>query len=714
MSDKTRSDSQRPKGHIEEEATEFHQADVSDDVTAGDEISIGDIATSQGIAIGRYARAIVNNVSVALGIPAWGIIGAALILAFGLMLAAVVSVRPEILPRAPTPVAFAPAQPDETLVIVTQFEDRSQGQKSGIDPAQRIYQALLNDLAGRSSEIRVELYPEWVGSSEEARALGSTYNATLVLWGWYDRMGITPIAEVIQAEDTESFFGPELDISVDERFALCVRELPVHSSFLSLFTLGQAFFLKPGGRSSDEALGLFTAAIEEAPQASQCVVEGMTHQPVALSWASYYRGGVYYYRGQLDQALAEVSKAIQLDPGYGRAYRGLGTIYRALDDLAQAEAAYTKGLELERDNKDKAILYTNRGQVYAENDDLGSALSDMNQALRLDPTYARGYASRCKAYRLMHELDAALADCNQALELSPNYAWAYNERGLVYEAADEVKKALADYEKSTELDPDYAWPHNNQGVVLAKMDRLDEALERFSRAIALFSDPEDQAVAYSNRCNAYRLMEDFDGALADCERATELDPTNVSAYDRRVLIYRESKDYDGMMDDLSVAIGLEPTAGRYQKRAWVYSETGNYQAAITDYETAIELDPGDAAAYNSLAWLYADTLETNLERALELAQRAVELQPENPHNLDTLAWTYYKLGQNQEALDIYDKTIERIPEKEPYLYRGRGYVKAELGEAAGAVADLEMYLQLAPGAGDRGDVEALISELRGE
>jgi regulator of sirC expression with transglutaminase-like and TPR domain len=72
------------------------------------------------------------------------------------------------------------------------------------------------------------------------------------------------------------------------------------------------------------------------------------------------------------------------------------------------------------------------------------------------------------------------------------------------------------------------------------------------------------------------------------------------------------------------------------------------------------------------------------------------------------------LGQNQEALDIYDKTIERIPEKEPYLYRGRGYVKAELGEAAGAVADLEMYLQLAPGAGDRGDVEALISELRGE
>jgi tetratricopeptide (TPR) repeat protein len=679
MSSETGSNSRQPGGNSEREAPDFPFA-VSDEKAPVDEISVGDITDSKGIAIGRYARAIVNNVSVALGVPAWGIIAAALILAFGLMLAAVVSVRPEILPRAPTPVAFTPAQPGETLVIVTRFEDRSQGQKSGIDPAQRIYQALLNDLAGRSSQIRVELYPEWVGSSEEARALGNTYSATLVLWGWYDRMGITPIAEVIQTEDIDSFFGPELDISVDEQFAFCVRELPLHSSFLSLFTLGQAYYLTPEGRGSDEALDLFTAAIERAPQASQCVAEGMTHQAVVLSWAYYYRGGVYYYRGHLDQALAEVNQAIQLDPGYSRAYRGLGTIYRAMDDLAQAEAAYTKGLELERDNSNKAILYTHRGLVYVENDDLKSALSDLNQALRLDPTYARSYVSRCKVYRLMGELDPALADCNQALELKPDYAWAYSERGLVYKDRGEPDKALADFDRATEISPDYPWPYNYRGAMFGSLGKLDESLEQFSKAIELFSDPEDQAMVYGNRCRTYQLKKDFVLALADCNQAVELDPT------------------------------LE----RYQKRARLYSEAGNYQAAITDYEKAIELDPGDAAAYNSLAWLYADTLETNLEKALALAQRAVELQPDNPHYLDTLAWTYYKLGQNQEALEVYDKTIERIPEKEPYLYRGRGYVKAELGEAAGAIADLEMYLQLAPGAGDRGDVEALISELRGE
>lgn len=716
MSDKTHPDSQRPKGHIKEEATDLRRPDVKGDVVTGDKVTVGDVTASRGVAIGRYARAMVNNISVALGIPAWTVVAAALILAFGLMAGAAVLARPELLPRAPTPMAFAEAQSsDERLVIVTKFEDRSEGQKAGIDPAQRIYQALLHDLAGRSSNIRIELYPESVSKSEEARELGSVYNATLILWGWYDRLGITPVAEVIKVKDAKSFFGPEVDISVDERFAFCVRrELPTHSSFLSLFTLGQAYFLTPEGKSSDEALDLFTAAIESAPQEPECVVEGVIYETVALSWAYYYRGGVYHYQGDLDQALSEVNKAIELDPDYTRAYRGLGTIYRALGDLEQVEAAYTRGLEREIDSENKVILYTNRGQVYADNGDLELALSDFNEALRLDPTYARGYASRCKTYRLKGELDMALADCNKALEVDPDYAWAYSQRGLVYKDRDELDEALADYDRATRISPDYAWPYNHRGAIFADKGKMDEALEQFSKAIELFSDPKDQAVAYRNRCNTYRLKKDFDRALTDCDQATELDPTNILAYDHRASIYRYNGDYDKAIEQLGIAIELEPTAKRYGKRGLVYSEAGNYQAAITNYEKAIKLAPGYATAYNNLAWLYADTLETNLEEALELAQRAVELKPESPNYLDTLAWTYYKLGRHQEALDLYNKIIERNPKEEPYLYRRRGHVNAEIGEVTAAIADLEMYLQLEPDADDRGEIEALISELRGE
>lgn len=679
MSDKTHPDNQRAKIHIEEEATDLRQVDVSGDVVTGDEITVGDVTASRGVAIGRYARAMVNNTSVALGVPAWTVIAAALILALGLMAGAAVLADPGLLPRAPTPMAFAEAQPDETLVIVTKFEDRSEGQKAGVDPARRIYQALY-DLAGRSPNIRVEHYLESVSRSEEARKLGSIYNATLVLWGWYDRLGITPVAEAIRVEGTESFFGPEIDISVDERFAFCVRELPTHSSFLSLFTLGQAYFLAPGGKSSGEALDLFTAAIEATPQEPECVVEGTAYQAVALSWAYYYRGGVYYYRGDLDQALSEVNKAIELDPDYARAYRGLGTIYRALGDLEQAEAAYTRGLEREIDSENRVILYTNRGQVYADKGDLESALSDFNEALRLDPTNARGYASRCKMYRLKGELDMALADCNKALELDPDYAWAYSERGLVYKDRDELDEALADYDRATEINPDYAWPYNYRGIIFGGMGKLDEALEQFSKAIELFSDPKDQAIAYSHRCNAYRLKKDFDRALADCDRATELDPTNVLAYDHRASVYRYNGDYDKAIEQISVAIELEPTAKRYNNRGFAYSEQGNYQQAIGDYTRAIEIDPNYSYPYNNRGFAYSSLGEYDL--AFQDFERAMEINPDN-------AWIYYN----------------------------RGLTYIELGESAKAIADLELSLELNKPPLDeqkRARAEELLQELRGE
>jgi hypothetical protein len=37
-----------------------------------------------------------------------------------------------------------------------------------------------------------------------------------------------------------------------------------------------------------------------------------------------------------------------------------------------------------------------------------------------------------------------------------------------------------------------------------------------------------------------------------------------------------------------------------------------------------------------------------------------------------------------------------------------------MGEVTAAIANLEMYLQLAPDADDKGEVEALINKLRGE
>lgn len=56
-----------------------------------------------------------------------------------------------------------------------------------------------------------------------------------------------------------------------------------------------------------------------------------------------------------------------------------------------------------------------------------------------------------------------------------------------------------------------------------------------------------------------------------------------------------------------------------------YEWEKKYDLAVASYRQEIEANPENAAAYNALAWLYADKLGTNIEEAITLAQQAVAL-----------------------------------------------------------------------------------------
>ena len=75
----------------------------------------------------------------------------------------------------------------------------------------------------------------------------------------------------------------------------------------------------------------------------------------------------------MGRAMADESRAIELNPNFGRAYFNRGTLYYKRKDWDQALANYTKVLEI--DPKD-AEAYSNRGLVYYKKGDLERALAD--------------------------------------------------------------------------------------------------------------------------------------------------------------------------------------------------------------------------------------------------------------------------------------------------------------------------------------------------
>lgn len=84
--------------------------------------------------------------------------------------------------------------------------------------------------------------------------------------------------------------------------------------------------------------------------------------------------------------------------------------------------------------------------------DYDKAIADYDQALRLAPR-PNFFTNRGDSYQFKGEFGAALSDYNDALKLDPNFAKTYNNRAVLYSKTGDRKKALADYETALRLDP---------------------------------------------------------------------------------------------------------------------------------------------------------------------------------------------------------------------------------------------------------------------
>jgi tetratricopeptide (TPR) repeat protein len=59
------------------------------------------------------------------------------------------------------------------------------------------------------------------------------------------------------------------------------------------------------------------------------------------------RGNFYYQLGQYQRAIADYTKAIQLDPDYAKAYHNRGAAYSGLSQYQNAINEYTKAIQLD-------------------------------------------------------------------------------------------------------------------------------------------------------------------------------------------------------------------------------------------------------------------------------------------------------------------------------------------------------------------------------
>ena len=248
----------------------------------------------------------------------------------------------------------------------------------------------------------------------------------------------------------------------------------------------------------------------------------------------------------------------------------------------------------------------NRGIEKAKNGDLDGAIADFDRAAELDPKNDAPYYNRAQARRLKNDTAGAIADYTKAIELGSTNPAAYNNRGNARAENKDRDGAIADYTRAIELKPDYARAYYNRAVLKKEKGDKAGAAADFKRArqldpqlvseessadsidhgIAKGNEKESPASAgtvedFFNRAGAKKAAGDLDGAIADYDRAIQLDPKDAAIYNNRGLAKEAKGDLDAAIVDFNRAIQLNP------KDAVAYSNRGNTKRDKGDMDGAI-------------------------------------------------------------------------------------------------------------------------------
>lgn len=154
---------------------------------------------------------------------------------------------------------------------------------------------------------------------------------------------------------------------------------------------------------------------------------------------------------------------------------------------------------------------------------------------------------------------------------------------------------------------------------IANWSKMLTAYENGDKEVAL---PKDVTQLYLFRAQLYAEQDEFEKAVADCDRAELHHPELAEIFSVRGLCYANLGNMERALADCDHSIELPScTAQCYRRRGLVRNKLCDYHHALEDFDRALELDPEDEWAKRGRSRaLYGSVLFrpwTALEEVLE-------------------------------------------------------------------------------------------------
>lgn len=410
----------------------------------------------------------------------------------------------------------------------------------------------------------------------------------------------------------------------------------------------------------------------------------------------------YMDMNQNDQAMAEATRAIQLNPKTDRAYATRAYCEFQRNDLKAGFADSEKVLKLYKINPfDWSIWNTHKNLAHA------FKMTHRSKELEAEQQNVRIYTllNDAENARDDGQLDAAMQKLDAALQLNPKVPDLWYFRGVINDNLIKYAEAVSDFTKaincSTTPSPVLYY---FRGDCYQQMGKHQLAIDDYSKVI----QAKPKLVAFRFVCETGRLrnerMRDDTNAVSlgdvyvlraqsyaalkknslasqDLETAAKLDPSDDKALAKKAELTLGSGKFDQAIKDYTRSVAANPLDWtRYKERADAYMQLGKSKEALADLAVVIKLTPNEPGAY----MLRAVALKSlkRYDDAIADFSKVLQLRSDDDDAYLERAECYRLLHRYKEALADLNEAAKLLPSNNTFVPEAKAKVLAEMGQSS--------------------------------
>jgi tetratricopeptide (TPR) repeat protein len=261
---------------------------------------------------------------------------------------------------------------------------------------------------------------------------------------------------------------------------------------------------------------------------------------------------------------------------------------------------------------DLALLLYGRGNAFSNKEDHDHAISDLSEAIRLNPKYVDAFIARGVSYARKSDQDRAILDYSEAIRLDPKNMNAFFNRAGAYAEKGDYDRAIFNYSEAIRLNPEDGVTFYHRGNTHARKGDYDRAVLDYSEAIRY--DP-NWADATSARDAAIKTRDALRSAKVEPSSPPSPSPRTSPASGKRVALVMGNGAYKNVpqlqntitdartMRDVLKKLNFEVVYGEDLDKRAMGRLFGEFGSIVDDAEAAIVYFAGHGSTFADIPYV---------------------------------------------------------------------------------------------------------------